>query len=175
MSANQSDSAPDIPSDALIAAWHAAVARSHALAVACYDWSAPMPALDWAVRGLGKAAAAYPAENRISVNPVIAVNNPQQEFIDDTAAHEMAHLVAVGLFGSRHHDAHWKAVASVLGAEPKARGRFDISGSRLRQHRKFRFRCDCSEHEVGAVRHRRALAGVIYRCRRCHGALIPVE
>ncbi len=154
--------------------WRLAVAAAHAEAVARFAWGAPLPVVDFKARGLGKAAAAYPAENRISINAVVAQNNPEQAFIADTASHEVAHLVAAGLFGSRNHDRDWQRVAAALGAEPRARGRFDISGSRLRKHKRYRFACDCRIHELGSIRTRRAAEGAVYRCRACHGALTPV-
>ncbi len=155
----------------LLTAWHRALTESYRRACSEFDWCADFPVIDWDARGFGKAAAAYPAENRISINPVIARNNPNPAFIADTAAHEMAHLVAAVKYRSRNHDRAWKRVAATLGAEPKATGRFDISGSRLRAHKKFAFYCDCSTHQLGATRTKRAREGAVYRCRKCRAVI----
>lgn len=41
-----------------------------------------------------------------------------QNFIDDTIPHEVAHIVANNVFGSKGHDAAWKRVMLALGVTP---------------------------------------------------------
>jgi SprT protein len=42
----------------------------------------------------------------------------------------------------------------------------------VRRQRRFRYRCDCRDHLLTAVRHNRIVTrNVVYRCRECGGAI----
>ena len=105
-------------------------------------------------------------------NPVLLRENPRR-FIQQTVAHEVAHLVARRIHGSRirPHGREWQAVMREFGVEPRRCHDFDTTRSTLRRLRRFRYHCDCSEHQITTIRHNRVLAGQRYLCRRCGEAL----
>ena len=75
-----------------------------------------------------------------------------------TVPHEVAHYVVDCLYGLsrvRPHGREWRAVMRALGASPRVSGRYDLSGLPLRRQQRFAYRCDCSSHQLSAVRHNR--------------------
>lgn len=90
----------------------------------------------------------------------------------ETVPHEVAHYVTDVLHDLRKvrpHGPEWRAVAQLLGASPRASGRYDLSGIPLRRQTLFEYRCACTvSHQLGARRHGRAQRGETgYVCRRC--------
>lgn len=126
----------------------------------------------------GSAAGMYRVrrgERRIRYNPWIFAR-----YFDDSLAvtvpHEVAHYVIDCLYGLsrvRPHGAEWQAVMRALGASARVTGRYDLSGLPLRRQRRFAYRCDCSSHQLSAVRHNRVQRGeASYLCRQCHKAIV---
>ncbi len=163
--------------DQLKSHWRKEIEKAYKLAVTELGYAGPMPRIDWSLRRMNTAAVAKTQVNEISINTVIALQNTGQDFISDTAAHEVAHLVAHH-FGGRGHDRVWKRIASTLGATPQASGRFQTAGSRARNTRRYPFICDCQGHDLGLVRTRKAidhLPAIMFRCRKCHAGIRPDE
>ncbi len=140
------------------------------------DYRDPPPELLLSLKSARMAGRASPHKNVIELNKVIFRNNAEWEFIYDTLAHEIAHIVASRQFKSRGHDARWKAVAQALGANPRASGHFDISNAEVRKKVKrktFPFICECQNFDFGAQRLNSFLKGSRYQCRNCKTEIRP--
>jgi SprT protein len=99
-----------------------------------------------------------------------------EENVAVTVPHEVAHYVTDVLYGLhqvRPHGEQWQAVMRSLGVEPRATGDYDLTGVPVRRQRRFAYACACSTHRLSARRHNKVHCGeVLYRCRRCGGALV---
>jgi SprT protein len=128
----------------------------------------------------GTAAGMYRVRGRervIRYNPYIFA----KYFADNlavTVPHEVAHYVTDHLYGLRNvrpHGAEWQAVMRSLGAEPRATGRYDLTGVPVRRQRRFSYRCECSTHQLSACRHNKIRYGQAnYLCRRCGSEIVFV-
>lgn len=96
-----------------------------------------------------------------------------------TVPHEVAHYVVDVLYGlgsTRPHGREWRRIMHLLGAEPRARGDFDLEGIPIRRQRRFPYACRCGRHHLSAVRHKRVQKQCMqYICRRCRDTLVYVE
>ncbi|MGD2136670.1 MAG: SprT-like domain-containing protein [Gammaproteobacteria bacterium] len=129
----------------------------------------------------GRAAGMYRAragQRVIRYNPHL-FSKYLADNLANTVPHEVAHYVTDvlhGLHNIRPHGREWQAVMRAFAAEPAATSRYDLTGIPLRQRRRFSYRCACTTHALGAVRHNRARSGQArYRCRRCQAVLRFVE
>jgi predicted SprT family Zn-dependent metalloprotease len=149
---------------------------SFQLAVEQLDYADPKPILSFGLRSARMAGRAVPHKNLIELNKVIFRNNPQWDFVYDTVAHEIAHIVATRQYRARGHDRVWKRVACVLGATPKASGAFDTTGAEVRKPQKrktYPFVCGCQPFEFGSQRFANFLKGSRYQCRACKTEIKP--
>jgi len=98
-----------------------------------------------------------------------------ETFIARTVPHEVAHIVARTLFGAgiRPHGEEWRAVMAFFGSKATRCHEFDVSRSVSRRMHRFRYRCDCREHQLTSIRHNRVLAGQTYQCQVCRTVLTP--
>lgn len=96
-------------------------------------------------------------------------------FLETTVPHEVAHLVVRELFGAaaRPHGREWKAVMAFFGVEANRCHDYDVSGSQTRRLERFLYQCDCRQHQLTSIRHRRVLGGQTYLCRACKQPLKP--
>jgi SprT protein len=128
------------------------------------------PRLSFNLRGLA-AAAAYPARNAIRVNRRLLEQNAG-DFLANTVPHEVSHLLAYRLHGRgiAPHGAEWAAIMrEVFGLEPRRCHDYDV---RPGMKQVYRYRCGCDAgHALGVRRHRNALRGRRYFCRRCRQPL----
>lgn len=134
----------------------------------------PEPEIRFDLRG--KAAGMvvfYPKRKQvIRYNRKMLAENGQV-FIDQTVPHEVAHLVARFLHGSRirPHGIEWRSIMVLFGADPIRCHNFPTPAGNRRRMRYFSYRCTCSTHQLSAIRHNRTQAGVTYLCRRCGSPL----
>lgn len=125
----------------------------------------------------GRAAGMYRVRRgarSIRYNPhIFAKYFPDN--LAETVPHEVAHYVTDVLHGParrRPHGPEWRAVARALGATPRATANYDLTGIPLRKRALFDYRCACTQHRLGARRHRNVAGGTaMYVCRRCGVAL----
>lgn len=133
-----------------------------------------VPELDFSLRGLC-AGQALPTTWELRFNLDIYDKQPKA-FLEEVPAHEVAHLIAYKLYGRkiRPHGKEWQAIMmQVFEVNPKARHQLEATPTR--QERKFAYRCDCQEHQIGIRRHNKIIKkGMVYRCSRCHSQLRAV-
>jgi SprT protein len=119
-----------------------------------------------------KAGVAHLQENRLRFNPQLYRDNPD-DFLRQTVAHEVAHLVAHALFGPRiaPHGAEWQRLMQEVYGLPALRCH-NYAVPR-RQVLRFIYRCQCADGEFpfSARRHAMVKRGQRYLCRRCRAPL----
>jgi SprT protein len=95
-------------------------------------------------------------------------------FVEDTVAHEVAHLVCFACFGRvRPHGPEWRHVMRRFGiAEPRRCHDYDLPADTARRQRRWFYECGCRLHPLSTTRHNRIQRGLArYHCRRCGEAL----
>lgn len=137
--------------------------------------SVPVPPVRFDLSG--RSAGMFRARGReceLRFNPWIFARY-YDENLSETVPHEVAHYLVWWQFPCRRtrpHGAEWQAWMCFFGVEPRVTFDRDISGLPQRRQRRFRYRCDCSEHSLSTTRHRRQERGEArYQCRRCGGPL----
>ena len=102
-----------------------------------------------------------------------------EEFITQTVAHEVAHLIAYVRNGYRKgkpHGQEWRAVMRAFGADASRCHSFDVTEARVVKA-DYIYSCKCKEWKFTAIRHRRAMESKRsgrggYRCPECRETLI---
>lgn len=128
------------------------------------------PRLGFNLRGMA-AAVAHTTGNAIRINRPLLERNIE-DFLGNTVPHEVSHLIAHRLHGPRiaPHGVEWATIMrEVFGLEPRRCHDYDI---RPGIKAAYRYRCGCPDgHTLGTRRHRSALRGRRYHCRRCRQPL----
>ncbi len=109
----------------------------------------------------------------VRFNPILLEENPQA-FLDEVVPHEIAHLVTFKLFGKvRPHGREWQIMMTeVFGIPARTTHSFDVSSV---QGDTYRYRCNCSEHQLTVRRHNKVQRKqATYHCRRCQQPLQAV-
>ncbi len=114
----------------------------------------------------------------IRFNPWLFAKYPDDSW-QNTIPHEVAHYLTDCLYGLRNirpHGAEWKHIMQTLGAEPKVRANYDLSGIPVRQVKRYTYQCQCREVQLSGYRHQRILKGMQrYRCRDCQSELTYIS
>lgn len=146
----------------------------HARVEACYQQAEtffkrrfPRPLVSFKLRGQ-KAGVAHLTENKLRFNPQLYREN-QEDFLRQTVAHEVAHLIAHQLFGLsiQPHGEEWQLIMrGVYELPPHRCHTYDV---KRRQFSRFIYRCQCPQGEFpfSAQRHALVAKGRRYFCRRC--------
>jgi SprT protein len=142
----------------------------------------PEPGLAYFEHRLDAGRALPPEDRRgggvIELNRVY-LRSHFRDMLEQTLPHELAHLVVMHLHPRRRvrpHGPQWQAVMrDWFGVEPERTHRFDVEDVPARRQRRWRWRCDCREHDLSTVRHNRALRGTRYLCRECRQPLVRAE
>ena len=126
----------------------------------------------------GRAAGQYRVARgkpHIRYNPWIFAKY-FSDSLANTEPHEIAHYVTDRLYGLRNvrpHGAEWQQVMCLLGAEPRATARYDLSGVPVRRQQRFAYRCACMGHSITRSRHNRIRRGeATYLCRSCKTPIV---
>ena len=151
-----------------------AIDRTRHLLRVAQDWlGVEMPATEirFDLRGTaaGEARLLGSSSAVIRYNPTLLARHPES-LIEETVAHEVAHLVAFKRFGTRirPHGREWQAIMRRFGVAPRRCHSHDVSDLRTRSPRRFVYRCGCRTHELTSIRHRRARTGAtVYLCKQC--------
>ena len=130
------------------------------------------PQVSLKLRGL-KAGVAHLQQNLLRFNEQLYRANTEH-FLQQTVAHEVAHLVAHQLYGPRiqPHGEKWQLIM---------RGVYELPPDRChnyevvrRQANRYIYRCKCPEQEFPFTGQRHALVrkGRRYLCRSCRATLV---
>ena len=139
----------------------------------------PDPEIRFDLRGLAAGQARWYRRTRplLRFNLAIA-KNQEQAFLERTVPHEIAHLITAACHGrTRPHGKEWQEAMAFFGIHEAHRCHdFTVDEANVRRQRRWTYRCDCSSHELSTTRHHRIASGKTrYYCRRCQGALQPIE
>jgi len=150
----------------------------HARVEACYQQAESFfqrtftrPEVSFKLRGQ-KAGVAHLTENRLRFNLQLYREN-REDFLRQTVAHEVAHLVAHQMFGPRiqPHGEEWQLIM---------RGVYELPPNRCHSYEvqrrtvnRFIYLCACPDGEFPFSPQRHALVGRgrRYFCRRCRATL----
>jgi len=130
------------------------------------------PVVSLKLRGQ-KAGVAHLHENLLRFNPQLYREN-SEDFLRQTVAHEVAHLVAHQLFGEtiQPHGEEWQLIM---------RGVYELPPNRCHNYEvkrrttiRYIYRCPCanSDFPFSAQRHLLVRKGRRYLCRRCRETLV---
>lgn len=130
------------------------------------------PQVSFKLRGQ-KAGVAHLHENLLRFNLQLYREN-SEDFLRQTVAHEVAHLVAHQLFGDRiqPHGQQWQSIM---------RGVYELPPNRCHNYEvqrrsvpRYIYRCPCpdSDFPFTAQRHKLVRKGRRYLCRRCRELLV---
>jgi len=99
-----------------------------------------------------------------------------EDNLKTTVPHEVAHYVsdiAYGLKNIKPHGAEWKNIMAAFDADASVTADYDLSGIPLRKKKTYTYSCQCREHELGPVRHKRVSSRRNqYYCSYCKQVLI---
>ncbi len=132
----------------------------------------PRPEVSFKLRGQ-KAGVAHLHENLLRFNLQLYREN-QDDFLRQTVAHEVAHLVAHQLFGERiqAHGEEWQLIM---------RGVYELPPNRCHNYEvqrrvvtRYIYRCPCPQGDFPftAQRHKQVRQGRRYLCKRCREILV---
>jgi len=130
----------------------------------------PVPAVAFDLRGRAAGQAVFARRSRdcrIRINAALLDSHPQQ-MLADTVPHEVAHVVIYRLYGRRvrPHGKEWQALMRAFGVDPAPC--HALPAEPVRQLKRFCYECACDEPAwLTSIRHKRALQGTAYICRRC--------
>lgn len=136
----------------------------------------PVPRIDlrFDLRGQAAGQVRFPQKGRpvIRYNPALLLENGET-FLNRTVPHEVAHVITYRLHKGRvrPHGPEWKAVMAVLGADSSRCHDYAVDHLKARRLTRYAYHCDCREHALTSIRHKRILAGQTYFCRACGQAL----
>ena len=125
----------------------------------------PTPRVRFDLRGR-KAGTADTCGSFVRINNDLLEHYPDR-MVDDTAAHEIAHVIAAAVFGKhiRPHGREWKSVMSLFGADP--RRLHNMKTTPARKIRRFSSTCGCSTFRFTTFYIRILRAHPEIRCPRC--------
>lgn len=131
------------------------------------------PEVRWDLRGLASGQALL-QRNTIRLNAELLAQEGE-EFSRNTIVHELCHLAIWQHHGrrARPHGPQWQQLMRAMGEEPSRC--HQAKATPVRRQRRFAYRCSCQQHALTTVRHKRALGGASYLCRRCREVLVPVS
>jgi len=120
-----------------------------------------------------KAGVAHLDQNLLRFNEQLYRANTEH-FLQQTVAHEVAHLVAHQLFGPRiqPHGEEWQLIMrGVYELPPDRCHNYEVA---RRQVSRFIYRCECPERDFPFTGQRHALVrkGRRYFCRSCRATLV---
>ena len=125
----------------------------------------------------GRNAGMYRLQGKqrwIRYNPYIFARY-FDDSLNTTVPHEVAHYITDRLYSLRKirpHGIEWKNVMRQFGVKPEVTGSYNLDGIPQRKQQRFTYHCDCSQHQISAVRHHRILRQqAVYYCKRCKQAL----
>ena len=146
------------------------------LAGEVYGRKFPAPTMDWKQRPTMVAGRAFLGAWKIWIN--IPVHQSKPDMLEETVAHEVAHLIAFDRFHDSGHGNSWKRVMRALGQTPdrtyRATSEQGLAGKNTKRHV---YVCECGEElNVSTKRHNSIRQGrrVFHKtCRDKNLAFVP--
>lgn len=140
-----------------------------------YDRTFERPTILYDLKG-HTAGQAFYNTNTIRLNlDILTDPRYQEDMLDDTIPHEIAHLVARNLYGARikPHGVEWRMVMRRIGLTPTRCHNYDTvpARRRRRQPRNHAYDCGCRIHKVTALLHKRIQSGQQRICRICGNSI----
>ena len=130
------------------------------------------PEVSFKLRGQ-KAGVAHLHENLLRFNLQLYMEN-REDFLKQTVAHEVAHLIAHQLFGGsiQPHGEEWQLI--MRGVYELPPNRCHNYAIKRRSMTRYIYRCPCagSDFPFSAQRHGMVRQGRRYLCRRCRQTLV---
>lgn len=142
-----------------------------------YRLDLPPATLDFSLRGrcAGQARVGSDGLPLLRLNLALLADN-REDYLAVTIPHEVAHLVVFWPFRNRRtrprpHGPEWQAVMrDCFGLEPVRCHAYRTTPARV-VPRPFLYACDCREHRLTALLHRRLRRAGSASCRRCRTVL----
>lgn len=110
----------------------------------------------------------------IRYNPYIFAKYFADNFAT-TIPHEVAHYVSDIVYGLKNikpHGKEWKEIMRLFDADASVTADYDLAGIPLKKQTMYTYKCDCRDHQLGAVRHNRIRKNRgQYFCRYCKSTL----
>lgn len=110
--------------------------------------------------------------NTIKLNNRLLSKN--LDHLEQTVAHELAHLIAVQLHGLKAsgHGHAWQNVMRTLGYSPDRTHKLDCTGLQRKHTIKGHVICKCMIHALKSKRYNRIVMGAKFVCLKCKGPLV---
>ena len=125
-----------------------------------------------------KAGVAFALENRIELNQDYFHNGHLEDMINQTAPHELAHIITRKVFGRQvkngrrtAHGPDWKNVMrNCFRLDPDRCHEYSTEGVKLRNALTFEYTCAGGHSiSVGKNVHHKIQSGKEYKCKKCKG------
>ncbi len=166
---------PDYPD--LRQAVEAAVRRAEKQARAFYGLDLPGAMIDFSLRGrcAGQARIERNGQTCLRINRQLLIEN-LEDFLSNTIPHEVAHLVVNWPYRNRRqrprpHGPEWQAVMKdCFGLEPVRCHSYRTSLARI-VPRPFLYACNCREHRLTSIMHKRISRSSQALCKACRAPL----
>jgi SprT protein len=140
------------------------------------------PPVKYDLKGGGAGEACYNSNKSadyayIRLNPVIYADH-EDDFIERTVPHEMAHLLAFFYYKSRNyritpHGKEWQNVMRILGVKDVTRCHsYSVRPEERKRQSKYAYKCSCTTFEISTTRHNKMLKGKTYHCIKCHQPIV---
>lgn len=125
---------------------------------------------EWNTRYTRRMGCAYGATLiKLSVPLFLRATREEQR---TTVIHEACHCIAHALYGNVGHGPQWKRLMVMCGLPPARCHNVDRTGLK-RKTSKYVYKCNCREHKMSAIRHKRTITGRrVYRCNQCLGDVV---
>lgn len=137
------------------------------------------PSVFFTLKGTSAGRAFY-MENTLDFNVVLAKDN-WQDFVTNTVAHEVAHLINYQQFpgefftanGQRHtrimhHGKGWKHIMmSVFKLDASRCHSYEVDKVQTRKQRRWAYKCSCKTWNIATVTHNRIQKGQKRFCPDC--------
>lgn len=128
------------------------------------------PTISFRLRGSNAGLALLKSNQLRFNNQLLLVHG--SSFINETAAHELAHLIAYQLHGIhiKPHGLEWQRImVEVFDSKPSVTHSYKTMMNRKEV---YLYQCQCPQPiQFSKVRHKRAQRGSVYRCRMCQSSL----
>jgi SprT protein len=168
----------------------AAKARELVL-LACSKYSIPTKPLDLRLDmtgGRGGSAGYNPDSKRfyLRFNLELALKN-QDEFLNQVIGHEVSHIIDFWKHGNFSrpdwwrdiefsHGRNWQVIMiTCFSLVPDRCHSMDTSQTSSKMARNFIYSCNCREHRLTSILHKRVMAGQHRICSSCRSRLVYVE